>query len=94
MKERSEEFNEKDFDLLFDYANFAKFTAVELELYKTKEKMKYDYQNTLDYAEKKGRADGRSEEKLENAKALKERGVSLEVISEALGLPIETVREL
>ena len=56
--------------------------------------MKYDYQNTLDYAEKKGRADGRSEEKLENAKALKERGVSLEVISEALGLPIETVREL
>ena len=80
--------------MLFDYANFAKFTAVELELYKAKEKMKYDYQNTLDYAEKKGRADGRSEEKLENAKALKERGVSLDVISEALGLPIETVKEL
>ena len=79
---------------LFDYANFAKYTAVELELYKTKEKMKYDYQNTLDYAEKKGRADGRSEEKLENARSLKERGVSLEIISEALGLPIETVREL
>ena len=43
---------------------------------------------------RKGVEEGRMEEKLENAKALKERGVSLEIISEALGLPIETVREL
>ena len=43
---------------------------------------------------RKGVEEGRMEEKLENARSLKERGVSLEVISEALGLPIETVREL
>ena len=43
---------------------------------------------------RKGVEEGRMAEKLENAKALKERGVSLEIISEALGLPIETVREL
>ena len=41
-----------------------------------------------------GRAEGREEEKLDNARNLKVLGVSAEIIAKATGLPLEKVKEL
>jgi predicted transposase/invertase (TIGR01784 family) len=42
----------------------------------------------------KGRAEGRAEEKLENARNLKANGVSIELIAKSLGLAEEKVEKL
>lgn len=42
----------------------------------------------------KGRAEGRAEEKLENARNLKANGVSIELIAKSLGLTEEEVEKL
>ena len=42
----------------------------------------------------KGRAEGRAEEKLSNARALKSNGVPPEVIAQSLGLTREQISEL
>ena len=44
--------------------------------------------------EKKGRAEGRAEEKLANARSLKENGVSTDVIAKSLGLTAEEIERL
>ena len=64
--------------------------------------MKYDYQNTIDYAEKKGmekgRAEGREEGREEGKKAVAQNllkmGMSVEDVAAATGLPVETLMTL
>ena len=106
LRDRPSAFTEKSFERLFEVAEFANFAAEQLELYRNAEKMKYDYQNTIDYAEKKGiekgRAEGfangmekgREEGKVSVAQNLLRMGMSLEDVAAATGLPVETLINL
>ena len=72
----------------------------------SEERRKYDeslraYRDTLAVmdgqfmqGEKKGRAEGRAEEKLANARSLKENGVPTDVIAKSLGLTAEEIERL
>ena len=76
---------------------------VDIASLSKEERMKYDesikvYRDnivTLEFAEQKGRAEGkeegRAEGKEETARNLKKMGVSLEIISKATGLSIEKI---
>lgn len=44
--------------------------------------------------EKKGRAEGRAEEKLNNARSLKKNGVPIDLIAKSLGLTTEEIEAL
>lgn len=102
LKSRPAAFDEKTFERLFDVAEFSNFTAEQFESYKRAEKMKYDYQNTIDYAEKKGWLRGKEEGKeegsqvkaLEIARNLKALGVDVSVIMQASGLTEEQIAAL
>ena len=50
--------------------------------------------DVLDTAKMEGRAEGRAEEKLENARNLKSLGVSTEIIMKAIGLSAEEIEKL
>ena len=50
--------------------------------------------DVLDTAKMEGRAEGRAEEKLENARNLKSLGVSMEIIMKATGLSAEEIEKL
>ena len=50
--------------------------------------------DVLDTAKMEGRAEGRAEEKLENARQLKANGVPIEIISKSLGLPVKKIELL
>ena len=79
---------------------------VDIASLSKEERMKYDesikvYRDnlvTLEFAEQKGRAEGkeegRAEGKEETARNLKKMGVSLEIISKATGLSIEKIEAL
>ena len=49
-----------------------------------------DYFNTIDYAKK----EGERKKNLENAKKMKEMGLSFEIIMQVTGLPLEEIEKL
>ena len=75
---------------LMKEAEFANMSWEEQEKYIASMKQKWDYQNTLDFAEMKGR----EEECLKNAGNLKALGVDPAIIAQATGLTEEQVRAL
>ncbi len=56
--------------------------------------MKYDYENTIDFARQQGREIGREEERICVAKNLLVMGLSVEQIAEATKLPVEEIQKL
>jgi len=90
------------FGRLEEIASRANLSKEERAQYEYEWKVYNDYFNTLDYAEKKGREEGiaeglekgRKEEKLENARNLKQLGVSTEIIMQATGLSSEEIEGL
>ena len=98
LQTRPEVFTEKTFERLFDIAEFANFTPEQLKSYQNAEKMKYDFQNTVNYAEKKGREAGRAEGFAEGiaevAGKMLAAGMSIEEITRLTGLSEEEVRQL
>ena len=82
------------FGRLEEIASRANLSKEERAQYEYEWKVYNDYFNTLDYAEKKGREEGREEEKLENARNLKQLGVSTEIIMQATGLSSEEIEGL
>ena len=71
---------------IIDVAEFANFTAEQMESYLNAEQMKYDYQNTIDYAEKKG--------KIDTARNLANLGVDMDTISKATGISADELAEI
>ena len=106
LQTRPEVFTEKTFERLFDIAEFANFTPEQLKSYQNAEKMKYDFQNTVNYAEKKGREAGRAEGHAEGfaegqaqgiaevAGKMQAAGMSIEEITRLTGMSDEEVRQL
>ncbi|MBR4524855.1 MAG: Rpn family recombination-promoting nuclease/putative transposase [Bacteroidales bacterium] len=77
----------KDF---MEQAEFANMSWEEQERYIASMKQKWDYKNSIDFAEQKGR----EEERQENARNLKSLGVAIDTIAQALGLSVDEVQAL
>ena len=95
LNERPAALRDKIFDRLFQVAEIAKFTPVELKEYEDSLKTYRDLKNSLDTAEEKGRVEGRVEGEKRKAIAiarnLKSMGMSISDISKATGLSEEGI---
>ena len=97
---------DKIFDRLFQVAEIAKFTPLELKEYEDSLKVYRDLKNSLDHAEEKGyvkgheeglaegRAEGVAEGIVMTAKKFKSMGVETAVIQKATGLTAEEIEAL
>lgn len=95
---RSAKFDENEFDRLFERAKLCNFTPEELSNYRKSQAMKYDYQNTINYAvkqgEEKGEEKGRLKKALEVAGKMLAKNKPIDEIVEFCGLTEKQVREL
>ena len=86
------------FQRLADIAEVSKLNKEERLEYDHALKRYRDTLNAMNGAElkgiEKGRAEGRAEEKTENARSLKANGVPVEVIAKSLGLTPEEIEAL
>ncbi len=92
------ELSENCFQRLFESAKIANFTPDERVNYLENQKMRFDYENVMEYAKEqardeglaegraKGMAEGEAKAKRETAKKLKTMGLSMEQIICATGL--------
>lgn len=106
LKSRPVAFSEKDFDRLFEIAEFVNFTPEQFRDYQRSEKMIYDYKNTLDYARQQGLVQGleqgleqglkqgRYEERSTIAHRMLDSGFSHSQIVDMTGLTLEEVEQL
>ena len=98
LNERPAALRDKIFDRLFQVAEIAKFTPVELKEYEDSLKTYRDLKNSLDTAEEKGRVEGRVEGEKRKAIAiarnLKSMGMSISDVSKATGLQEEEIEAL
>lgn len=82
------------FKKLFEVAEIAAFTKEERYDYEESLKNFRDMYNTISSAERKGREEGRVEERIAMAKSLKSQGVDFEIIKTASGLSLEEIEKL
>ena len=106
LTERPAALRDKIFDRLFQVAEIAKFTPLELKEYEDSLKVYRDLKNSLDHAEEKGyvkgheeglaegRAEGLAEGIVMTAKKFKSMGVETAVIQKATGLTEEEIEAL
>ena len=98
LNERPAALRDKIFDRLFQVAEIAKFTPVELKEYEDSLKTYRDLKNSLDTAEEKGRVEGRVEGEKRKAIAiarnLNSMGMSISDVSKATGLQEEEIKAL
>ena len=98
LTERPAALRDKIFDRLFQVAEIAKFTPLELKEYEDSLKVYRDLKNSLDHAEEKGYVKGQEEGLAEGivmtAKKFKSMGVETAVIQKATGLTEEEIEAL
>ena len=94
LLERPQALQERIFTKLFEAAEIARFTREQYEAYEDSLKVYRDWQNTIATARNRSHAEGRMEEKMENARNFRKLGVSAEIISEATGLSLEEINRL
>ena len=98
LTERPAALRDKIFDRLFQVAEIAKFTPLELKEYEDSLKVYRDLKNSLDHAEEKGYVKGHEEGLAEGiimtAKKFKSMGVETAVIQKATGLTAEEIEAL
>ena len=82
------------FERLEKLASKANMTQEERAQYEEEWKIYNDYFNTLDFAEQKGRREGRQEVLIETARKFKEMGFTTEMIAKGTGLSKEEIEKL
>ena len=81
---------EKVFSKLFEEAEIARFTPIELHAYEDSMKAYRDFKNSIDAAVMQGR----TEERVQMAKAMFSKGIPHETIAEITGIDVERLRKL
>ena len=81
---------EKVFSKLFEEAEIARFTPIELHAYEDSMKAYRDFKNSIDTAVMQGR----TEERVQMAKAMFSKGIPHETIVEITGIDVERLRKL
>ena len=104
--EKPELWDDPYFDEFMEESTFASMTFEEQEQYIASMKQKWDYKNTMDFAEQRGRKEGLeqglaqgleqglTQGKEQMARKLKELGVDIAAIAQSSGLTEEQVRAL
>ncbi len=94
LLERPKALQERIFTRLFDQAEIARFSPNERREYQESIKDYWDYYSTMTTSYNKGKAEGKDEANRENARKMKELGVSSAIISQVTGLTVDEVEEL
>ena len=102
LDDKPQALTEGIFKKLFDVAEISQFSKVDRAEYEESLKVFWDFSNVLSTAERKGRAEGEAigiakgerDEKLHNAKKMKQKGLSSEDIAEITGLSKEEIENL
>ena len=94
LLERPAALQERIFGKFFEVAEIGNLPKEEYAKYWESEKIYYDNDGAIRTAEAKGREEGRAEERMVNARSLKENGVPVEVIAKSLGLTLEQIASL
>ncbi len=100
--EKPELWDDPYFNEFMEQAEFASMSFEEQEAYIASMKQKWDYDNSIEFAEQKGlekgrkegREEGKAEQRMENARSLKSLGVDINTIAKALGLTAKEVQAL
>ena len=79
---------------VLDTADLASLTDKERMRYESDLKNYMDTMSCIEFAENRGRTEGREEGKIEVAKVLKNKGLDIELIYQATGLSIEQIEKL
>ena len=87
-------FTDEIFAQAFEKAELAQFAPNELEKYENSLKVYRDLKGVIDTAFDEGKMEGKMEGKIEVAKALKESGVTIEIISKSTGLSASEIDKL
>jgi predicted transposase/invertase (TIGR01784 family) len=87
-------FKDEVFTQAFEKAEIARFGQVEIESYEMNLKIYRDYKNTVDTAFDEGKMEGKMEEKLDVAKKMKAKGLSINDIVDLTGLSINEINAL
>jgi len=90
LTDRPERLQEKVFRKAFELAEISQYSDSEYDSYEESLKVYRDLKNVIDTAFDDGKAEGL----LEAARNLKKSGVSIEIISSCLGLPIDELKNL
>ena len=94
LLERPQALQDRVFSRLFEQAEIARFTPKERQEYEDSKKEYWDYYSTMETAHKKGRAEGRAEGHLEDARRMKADNMPAEQIAKYTGLSIDEITEL
>ncbi|MBQ0020621.1 MAG: PD-(D/E)XK nuclease family transposase [Bacteroidales bacterium] len=95
LLDRPAALQEAIFTRLFEQAEIAKLNTSDLRSYRESQKDFWDMCAVTETAERKGRAEGRAEEKMKNAKALKDSGLLTNAqIADTLNISIDDVDSL
>jgi len=91
LMERPKALQERIFTRLFEQAEIAKLNPQELLDYEESVKVYRDLFNVVNTAERKGREEGRAEEKMDIARKMKNMGMDVDLIAQATGLTAEDI---
>ncbi|MCR5819406.1 MAG: Rpn family recombination-promoting nuclease/putative transposase [Bacteroidaceae bacterium] len=94
LMDRPAALQERIFTKLFEQAEIARFTPQDAREYEESVKIYRDLTNVVNTAERKGRAEGRAEEKFDTARRMKSDGMPAELIEKYTGLSAEDIEKL
>lgn len=89
-----EMFNDAIFIQAFEKAEIAKYNADEMDDYQQSLKVFRDNKNTFDYAKETAFDEGKMDERMKIAKALKQNGVPTDIIIKTTGISESEINEL
>ena len=90
----SAELCDKVFDRLFEEAEIAKFSPLEMREYEASKKAYRDIKNSVDTAKREGIAEGMEKRSLEIARKMLAKGMDAASVMEITGLSVEQMQQL
>ena len=90
----SAELCDKVFDRLFEEAEIAKFSPLEMREYEASKKAYRDIKNSVDTAKREGIAEGMEKRSLEIARKMLAKGMDAASVMEITGLSAEQMQQL
>ena len=94
FSQRPKELCDKVFDRLFEEAEIAKFSPLEMREYEASKKAYRDIKNSVDTAKRQGIAEGMEQRSLEIARKMLAKGMDAASVMEITGLSAEQMQQL
>ena len=94
FSQRPKELCDKVFDRLFEEAEIARFSPLEMREYEASKKAYRDIKNSVDTAKRQGIAEGMEQRSLEIARKMLAKGMDAASVMEITGLSAEQMQQL